>query len=649
MIPSRNIYGTLIPNELDEEANVDPADLENHYTFCTYATTQRVLLCASSTKKVAFLYELFVIIERHKFIRMIFNILEKHFLGKLYNYLKTMDYSDNINDAQFKDNDRSIDPDELDACFESSLYWFKYLHNIDLKLAIFLSYLSICGNSVIRKVIIRVKKFYEKEGNYFRHSRLSTHFSFQLQPSARYYAYNEELDDSDPDVQLIYKKRKEWDEMITKYRKNVEFSIYGCASDPKFKEENAKQGENGKTRTDKSKNKKDTTLKEGKGKKIQKSETADTKKPKSEMDMLQLLPIWITMKIFKHLDNKTLKLVKDVNKYWSFVVDCINQEEKGRKKLDDWIESIENDLGLKDYTAVFPSKFKPEFRFRRQNEKNIACDLRVHNSLREETNITLQPTHFSALSNIVNSAEFDFRMPVNELQSFRRMLINDVDNSMKFLHTHPSCIHYDNVTTKAVPISEIPLTGKIVEEFNTQKETSYDYIPLELKEAMDRSLYIESNKIQPRFIRWFPLTHMVEIDEVMNSIVQKSMVNVKESKPSMRYDSFMPTISMADMKASNDKDIRSFESKSDPLVANHITSATETDCKRGTSKKSIPSSTNMCSNNNFPLDIKQSIRNEINVESQQLDTMTVSENTIGRDSSKAIIIASSVMSPPRFH
>lgn len=47
------------------------------------------------------------------------------------------------------------------------------------------------------------------------------------------------------------------------------------------------------------------------------------------------------MKIFKHLDNKTLKLVKDVNKYWSFVVDCINQEEKGRKKLDDWIESIE--------------------------------------------------------------------------------------------------------------------------------------------------------------------------------------------------------------------------------------------------------------------------------------------------------------------
>lgn len=304
---------------------------------------------------------------------------------------------------------------------------------------------------------------------------------------------------------------------------------------------------------------------------------------------------------------------------------------------------------MKDYTAVFPSKFKPEFRFRRQNEKNIACDLRVHNSLREETNITLQPTHFSALSNIVNSAEFDFRMPVNELQSFRRMLINDVDNSMKFLHTHPSCIHYDNVTTKAVPISEIPLTGKIVEEFNTQKETSYDYIPLELKEAMDRSLYIESNKIQPRFIRWFPLTHMVEIDEVMNSIVQKSMVNVKESKPSMRYDSFMPTISMADMKASNDKDIRSFESKSDPLVANHITSATETDCKRGTSKKSIPSSTNMCSNNNFPLDIKQSIRNEINVESQQLDTMTVSENTIGRDSSKAIIIASSVMSPPRFH
>lgn len=70
-----------------------------------------------------------------------------------------------------------------------------------------------------------------------------------------------------------------------------------------------------------------------------------------------MLPIWITMKIFKHLDNKTLKLVKDVNKYWSFVVDCINQEEKGRKKLDDWIESIEVSLFFANFTIFYDVTF----------------------------------------------------------------------------------------------------------------------------------------------------------------------------------------------------------------------------------------------------------------------------------------------------
>lgn len=152
--------------------------------------------------------------------------------------------------------------------------------------------------------------------------------------------------DEDPQFKIVLRLRKEWDEMVGKYKSEVEGKMKNKGMKKEKKEK--KKGKKG-SGSGKDKNKKT-------GKKGKKGKGKGKQGEKEEIDwvwflfsrfeayfflQIQLLPIWVVKNIFSYLDKKTLQKIKKVNHYWDFVATDMLKEIAMRKSLNNTIKKME--------------------------------------------------------------------------------------------------------------------------------------------------------------------------------------------------------------------------------------------------------------------------------------------------------------------
>nr|CAH7768308.1 unnamed protein product [Callosobruchus chinensis] len=244
----------------------------------------------------------------------------------------------------FLDHNRMLDEEVLKKTMEDDIDWFTTLDD-ESQITVIQGLLRLTAGVAKRAMYIPIwRRYFEllKEMKL-----LLAGESVTMTEQGEYICYSKkavsegvEFDPTHPADIEVQRLRKEWDNMIDKYKKDVHETTrvlrLVAGLEDKRKRHSADKEE-------KAKKKKVKPSQRGKGS-SNLAKAVQVEKI-TEIDVIQLIPIWIVKNIFSFLDAKSLQSCKKVNKYWGYVVQDMMKEEKTRQQLNKQLESIKQSIG----------------------------------------------------------------------------------------------------------------------------------------------------------------------------------------------------------------------------------------------------------------------------------------------------------------
>ncbi|XP_071050368.1 uncharacterized protein PF3D7_1225600-like [Onthophagus taurus] len=220
----------------------------------------------------------------------------------------------------------------------------------------------------------------------------------------------------------IEKKKKIWEDEIKKYRISVE----------------------GKPNTGKKKGKKDKSSK-GKSSKSTKTSKKSGKGKKGEknlVDQIQMLPIWVVKKIFSYLDKKTLKKVRTVNVYWTYIVDDLAKDKKTMKPVQKILKKMKKNIAELDSPDLKPTGLLDGLSHREKKMMNLADRGAIDPAIRNVIKISAEGK--TLLERAITMADSQFKIPNTAYKAFPRAEGNKKDllTLPKFAYTEAGVFNY---------------------------------------------------------------------------------------------------------------------------------------------------------------------------------------------------------------
>ncbi|VEN39127.1 unnamed protein product, partial [Callosobruchus maculatus] len=318
--------------------------MKEKYFETRYATIQRYFLHLSCISKKKFLIELLEKLRSLNSILQILHVITIRSL-KITSYSYVDPNSDFVVDNLVWDHDRMLDQEVLEKQIENDVEWFTTLSD-DHQVTVIIGLLRLSGGSVKRSVSLPIwRRYYQlKKDIMFLFDSDTTTLTATGELCCnikRFDRYVEGVmfDPTHPASIEVEKQRKIWQDMIERYKRDVCHSVQKVHGKLEKKERTKKKDMNAEKEETSRRKSMSATI----GVQVQQ---------KSEMDVIQLMPIWIVKKIFGFLDAKSLRACKKVNKYWSCVVKELLKEEKARKKLNTQLEAIEKAIGTQKIEEI---------------------------------------------------------------------------------------------------------------------------------------------------------------------------------------------------------------------------------------------------------------------------------------------------------
>nr|CAI5869670.1 unnamed protein product [Callosobruchus analis] len=234
----------------------------------------------------------------------------------------------------FLDHNRMLDEKVLNETIEDDTDWFTTLSD-EHQITVVLGLLRLTAGVAKRSMYIPIwKRYFElvKEMRVMLECA-----SVTMTEQGEYICYSKtavsegvEFDPTHPADIEVQRQRKEWDDMIANYKKDVHetkraLMLVAGIENKKGKPCAEKDGKVGK--------KKEKPAKAVRADKI------------TGTDVIQLIPIWIVKNIFSFLDAKSFQNCKKVNKYWGYVVQDMMKEAKARQQINKQLASIKQSIG----------------------------------------------------------------------------------------------------------------------------------------------------------------------------------------------------------------------------------------------------------------------------------------------------------------
>ncbi|XP_030766042.1 uncharacterized protein LOC115890060 [Sitophilus oryzae] len=308
------------------------------------------------------------------------------------------------------DHDRTLDKAYLREIGINDLQWINTL-NKDKQLKLFIELLRLGGNGLKRKLYIPLLGIYKK----FVLKAESMQIYGMADDTDLEQIIANELDDTDkypqdhPMSVEVSKMRKKWDDFIKKYRQEV-FPIATKNEKPDKKPD--KKGEKTSTKPEKTASKKSK-------KKEKESDVV--------LDWIQILPIWVTKKIFSYLDLKTLKDIKKVNAYWSYASDSLIKDRTCRKFIDETLEKLKQNVNP-EILKQCEEEFAMETGHRRRlspGDRRLML-LKSRGAIKEEMKTKIKKSE-KCKENIITSLakSENVCLPIEKLDAFPRLIKED--------------------------------------------------------------------------------------------------------------------------------------------------------------------------------------------------------------------------------
>ncbi|CAG9855756.1 unnamed protein product [Phyllotreta striolata] len=225
------------------------------------------------------------------------------------------------------DHDRTFDETTLIETLRNDLQWFDGISD-DHQYHLMMQLLSLCSSSVRRMLYPRFRK--ELRENWtklmaYREERMSVFETKEMALDSVYVDHTEEVeyDPKHPATIELMKQRKKWADTMNDYKKEV--------MAPPLKAENRSKSSGKSTKTNSS----------------IRSTITDC-----DIDLIQLLPIWIVKNILSYFSNIELTNFSLVNNYWHYVCEDIIKERKAREKLTLTLEALREKINPKIFQKL---------------------------------------------------------------------------------------------------------------------------------------------------------------------------------------------------------------------------------------------------------------------------------------------------------
>ncbi|XP_018332560.1 uncharacterized protein LOC108742049 isoform X2 [Agrilus planipennis] len=357
--------------EFVTESKCPESSVQNSQSFCKrdtllpkhveltnqFITIQTWFLRCAWHEKYNFILKLLNFVELSTSLQLLINILLDA-QDKAAVYGECCITTDFVYDKVIADHNRSLEEKTLNEEIQSALHWFDELTS-SKQISVLLTLVRMSGGTMARRlyqVVVNLHKDkqckrYEKNSQLNIIKDLSDPHKLSivvnssevqqnrkiLKTDRRKVFYSDKVesegqendihDPEDPLYVEVEKRRKVWKEIIGRY----------------------------KTQLDKKKGAGQKAIKKKKGKKQQKQ--SQNKKPKDELDTIQMLPVWVVKKIFGYLDTKTLRKIRTVNKYWDYVIGELLKEKASRKTLNKAISKMQDEeKSVEIYPNLFESR-----------------------------------------------------------------------------------------------------------------------------------------------------------------------------------------------------------------------------------------------------------------------------------------------------
>ncbi|XP_072398569.1 uncharacterized protein [Diabrotica undecimpunctata] len=311
------VIKTALRKQAEKKKN--DAILEHHFNLRTHSIEGYFIRLSADSKK-QYILQLLENLKSPLSLYQIFSVLS---LGHAkMDFYSVVDPETNfVHEKLGLDHDRMLDKKTLKEALATDLEWFATLDEHE-QMNFTLHLIRIAGGSSKGSLYMPLYNIYRKTLSNFVQTHTSSKKSVICYEDDDDDDYiKPEYDPKHPASIEVEKQRKKWAELLTKYKNEV--NPIPVDSKIKLKDEkNAK-----KKQKKQKKSKKDKKVKE---------EVVKTK----DVDMIQLLPIWIVKKIFCYMSDTELIKLKKVNAYWSFVISELLKERITRLKLDDTLDKM---------------------------------------------------------------------------------------------------------------------------------------------------------------------------------------------------------------------------------------------------------------------------------------------------------------------
>lgn len=373
---------------------------------------QNYFIRLSTSDVVKFMLKL---LDNIKGLTTIMQIIQVMFIGRVKMDLYTSaDPTTTFKyDRVFFGHNRMLDARALSKTIETDVNWFTTLDESN-QIKLFVDLFRIGGGGIQKKLYLSILRCFTEKLNLYRKSHYEILPSVQSVKLLQYSEDTETYDTRNPATIEVEKQRKRWDDVLAKYESEVNENLSTFE----------KVGENNFGKSDKFSNI---------------TRTSPNKTGYEDIDMLQLLPVWIVKKILSYLEVHELQAVKKVNDYWCYVVEEMLKEMKSRQDLNKLLNDMKEEIDpekLEEAMKEFGKKRSTKVsRQRRHSEepgtiskKLIPKDSRAT----AETSLALE-TH--------KMRQDDFLSLSGELITFPRIIEKD---ACLYLH-HPCMLKDTNV------------------------------------------------------------------------------------------------------------------------------------------------------------------------------------------------------------
>ncbi|CAH1115993.1 unnamed protein product [Phaedon cochleariae] len=330
-----------------------------------------------------------------------------------------------IHDKLVLDHDRMLDQKVLKETMDTDTAWFASLDD-SYQITLVTNLIRLSAGVVKRKLYLAIFHIYYLKLKQFRQSQQE--FAIKQFSNSELQAANlltpededeSEYDPKHPATLEVEKQRKKWDDMISKYRSEVELA--------RLEQKEFIQPDSKKKLV-----KNQAEVVDGKSKKEKKQ---DTKNTVEELDLIQLLPIWVVKKIFRYLDEKTLISLKKVNNYWSFTVQELLKEIKAREHLDNYLNVLKSRIEPEKFEKALKT-FSDEMSSKKPMEKTKGIYYEI--GAIPEKIVPKYKKNLAETSLISDFVKQDNMFSTGDLVSFPRLIKKDIE-----AYRHHACFLQD--------------------------------------------------------------------------------------------------------------------------------------------------------------------------------------------------------------